>query len=177
MLTLDARCRRIVPLENSAFSHCFAQVSAFDPAQWAESELNQGEIMKLPNIRRLQRTSGRVLGLILIALAILSLSTPLQAQDSLGGHVGFVLPLVTHAGGETTTLGDNFSIGFPMGITVKGKSRTAFDMEFVPSVQDRPRTVSLWCIQAYCGASDTATRLECEAPLTLTARNSVSLRF
>lgn len=66
-----------------------------------------------------------------------------QAQVSVGGHVGFVLPLVTHAGGQTTNLGDNFSIGFPMGVTFKGKGRMAFDMEFVPSVQDSPRQVSL----------------------------------
>jgi hypothetical protein len=39
--------------------------------------------------------------------------------DRLGGHIGFVLPLVTHAGGQTTTLDENFGIGFPVGITVK----------------------------------------------------------
>jgi len=99
--------------------------------------------MRLANVKQPHKTSGPVLGAMLIALAMLSLASPLRAQDSLGGHVGFVLPLVTHAGGDTTTLGDNFSIGFPMGITIKGKGRTAFDMEFVPSVQDRPRTVSL----------------------------------
>jgi len=65
------------------------------------------------------------------------------AQDSIGGHIGFVLPLVTHAGGDTTTIADNFSIGFPMGVTFKGKGRMSFDMEFVPSVQDDPRQVSL----------------------------------
>jgi len=67
---------------------------------------------------------------------------PTQAQ-SIGGHMGFVLPLVTHAGGQTTNLGDNFSIGFPVGITVKGKGRTNFDMELVPSIQDSPRAVTL----------------------------------
>jgi hypothetical protein len=99
--------------------------------------------MKLTTFYQSHKANGLVLGAILITLAILSLASPLRAQDNLGGHVGFVLPLVTHAGGNTTTLGDNFSIGFPMGITVKGKGRTAFDMEFVPSIQDRPRTVSL----------------------------------
>jgi hypothetical protein len=76
-------------------------------------------------------------------IMVLGFSIPASAQDSLGGHIGFVLPLVTNAGGQTTTLGDNFSIGFPIGITVKGKGRTAFDMEFVPSIQDSPRQVSL----------------------------------
>jgi hypothetical protein len=66
-----------------------------------------------------------------------------RAQDTLGGHIGFVLPLVTHSGGQTTNLSDNFSIGFPVGITVKGSGATAFDLEFVPSIQDSPRQVSL----------------------------------
>jgi hypothetical protein len=64
-------------------------------------------------------------------------STP-QAQaeakkgPTLGGHIGFVLPLVTHSGGQTTSLGDQPAVGFPIGITVKGSGRTAFDFEFIP---------------------------------------------
>ncbi|HWZ45467.1 MAG TPA: hypothetical protein VNW97_18475 [Candidatus Saccharimonadales bacterium] len=65
------------------------------------------------------------------------------AQTEIGGHVGFVLPLVTRAGGDTTTIGDNFGIGFPIGVTFKGKGRMALDMEFVPSIQNEPRQVSL----------------------------------
>ncbi len=66
-----------------------------------------------------------------------------KAQTTVGGHVGFVLPLVTWSGGQTTDLADNFSIGFPAGITVKGTGRMAFDFEFISSVQDSPRDVSL----------------------------------
>jgi hypothetical protein len=55
----------------------------------------------------------------------------------------FALPLVTTAGGQTTTLADNFSIIFPIGITIKGNGCGAFDMEFDPSIQDSPRQVSL----------------------------------
>jgi hypothetical protein len=59
-----------------------------------------------------------------------------QAQakkgPTVGGHIGFVLPLVTHSGGQTTSLGDQPAVGFPVGITVKGTGRTAFDLEFVP---------------------------------------------
>lgn len=79
-----------------------------------------------------------------VAIILLSLSAvPASAQDAVGGHIGVVLPLVTHAGGDTTTISDNFSIGFPMGVTIKGKGRMAFDMEFVPSIQDTPRQVGL----------------------------------
>jgi hypothetical protein len=60
-------------------------------------------------------------------------STP-QAKKgpTVGGHIGFVLPLVTHSGGQTTSLGDQPAVGFPVGITIKGSGRTAFDLEFVP---------------------------------------------
>jgi hypothetical protein len=79
------------------------------------------------------------------AVALFSMcgAIPSAKAQTIGGHVGFVLPLVTTAGGQTTTLGDSFSVGFPFGITVKGKGHAAFDMEFVPSIQDSPRKVSL----------------------------------
>jgi len=64
-------------------------------------------------------------------------------QTRVAGHIGFVLPLVTHADGSTTTLADGFSIGFPAGITLKGPGRLAFDMELVPSIQKSPRSVTL----------------------------------
>lgn len=83
----------------------------------------------------------RIPGLVLLALLVV-LAPGLHAQN-IGGHIGFVLPLVTHAGGNTTNLGDNFSIGFPMGITFRGQGKTAFDLEFVPGVQDKPRQTTL----------------------------------
>jgi hypothetical protein len=55
-----------------------------------------------------------------------------QKGPTLGGHIGFLLPLVTHSGGQTTSLADQPAVGFPVGITVKGSGRTAFDLEFVP---------------------------------------------
>jgi hypothetical protein len=78
-----------------------------------------------------------------VAMLAFAVTPHAAAQTTIGGHVGFVLPLVTHAGGNTTTIADNFAIGFPMGVTFKGKGRMAFDMEFVPSIQDDPRQVSL----------------------------------
>ena len=65
------------------------------------------------------------------------------AQTAIGGHIGFVLPIVTRVAGQTTNLGDNFVIGFPVGITIKGRGRMAFDMELVSSIQNKPRMVSL----------------------------------
>jgi hypothetical protein len=52
---------------------------------------------------------------------------------TLGGHIGVLFPLVTHSGGQTiNNLADQLAVGFPVGITVKGSGRTAFDLEFVP---------------------------------------------
>ena len=80
----------------------------------------------------------------LIAVSMLAaLSIAARAQTTVGGHVGLVLPLVTRTNGQTSDLANNFSIGFPAGITVKGTGRTAFDFEFISSVQDDPRTVTL----------------------------------
>jgi hypothetical protein len=66
-----------------------------------------------------------------------------QAQVTVGGHVGFVIPWVTHGGGQTTTIGDNFQIGFPIGVTLHGQGRMSLDLEMVPSFSDDPRSVTL----------------------------------
>jgi hypothetical protein len=81
-----------------------------------------------------------------VALAVLATTmaagAPLaQAQNgiTMGGHIGFVLPLVTHAGGQTINdTADQFSIGFPVGVTFKGSGRMAFDMELVPFINTAP---------------------------------------
>ena len=90
--------------------------------------------------KKFRAAAGIVFAAMLMAVCF---AAPAAAQDTLGGHIGVVLPLVTHAGGQTTSISDSFSIGFPMGITVHGKGRMAFDMEFVPAIQDSPRQVSL----------------------------------
>lgn len=86
----------------------------------------------------------RALGaMAVVALYAVCGAHNVSGQDRLGGHIGFVLPLVTHAGGNTTSLTDNFGIGFPMGITVHGSGKVAFDLELVPFIQDKPRSVNL----------------------------------
>ena len=79
-------------------------------------------------------------GLLLTAIAI---PHPARAQDRLGGHFGAVFPLVTRADGATTTIGDDFKVGFPMGVTVKTSDKWAFDLELVPVIQNDPLLVSL----------------------------------
>jgi hypothetical protein len=98
------------------------------------------------NRPRLRTTIGvranRIIQLIFVwTCAALPISA--RAQTTVGGHVGFVLPLVTWTNGQSSDLADNLNIGFPAGITVKGTGRTAFDFEFISSVQDDPRNVTL----------------------------------
>src|ERR1700681_3113479 len=72
---------------------------------------------------------SRLPGLRLLGVALLvGLLSPVaaRAEDTLGGHFGFVLPLVTRAGGETVSIGDQFKIGFPVGITIKTSEKVAF---------------------------------------------------
>jgi len=84
------------------------------------------------------------LALALFLTALFGTLTPSAVgQTRIAGHIGFVLPLVAHSDGSTTTLADGFSIGFPTGITLKGPGRLAFDMELVPSIQKSPRSVTL----------------------------------
>ena len=80
---------------------------------------------------------------LMALLAIAALPGRADAQDRLGGHFGAVFPLVTHVNGETTTIGDDFQIGFPMGVTVKTSDKWAFDLELVPVIQNEPLNVSL----------------------------------
>jgi hypothetical protein len=81
---------------------------------------------------------------VVLLLFVFGLALPgaARADDRLGGHYGAVFPLVTRAGGDTTTISDQFKIGFPMGITVKTADKWAFDMELVPVVTSN-RFVSL----------------------------------
>ncbi|MFQ5652071.1 MAG: hypothetical protein ACE5IY_19245 [bacterium] len=73
--------------------------------------------------------------LILLLFLVVTMTTA-EAQNKLGGHFGAVIPLATVTEDETTTLSDNFSIGFPMGITVKKSDKIAFDLEIVPVIDE-----------------------------------------
>ena len=85
----------------------------------------------------------RFAGVLAVLLIAGGMAPPAQAQGTVGDHVGFVIPWVTHSGGQTTNIGDNFQIGFPLGVTFHGPSRMNLDLEMVPSFSDSPRSVTL----------------------------------
>jgi hypothetical protein len=71
-----------------------------------------------------------VLAFVLV-LALFNISETC-AQNTLGGHIGFVKPIVEFAGGATNTLIDKAVIGFPMGVTIKPGGDFSYDLEIVP---------------------------------------------
>ena len=78
------------------------------------------------------------------ACAILALMPgTARAQNRLGGHFGFVLPLVDRFDDNTTTIADDFVIGWPMGVSIKTTDTITFDLELVPVIQNDPLHVSL----------------------------------
>jgi hypothetical protein len=88
-------------------------------------------------------TSGVLVVILLVCVLSTVAAAPVAAEGRLGGHFGLVVPLVTEVDGETTTVSDDFVIGFPMGLSVKLTDRIAFDLELVPVIQDSPQEVSL----------------------------------
>ena len=78
---------------------------------------------------------ARAVKYLVLGVIGLWLGTPAaNAQNRLGGHFGAVFPLVTHANDETVDIGDDFKVGFPMGITIRKSDTFAFDLELVPTL-------------------------------------------
>ncbi len=74
----------------------------------------------------------------------IALTMPLAANAQadppprVGGHVGVAFPIVTREGGRTTTISEDFIVGFPFGITIRNSTPFAFDFEFVPTINNSP---------------------------------------
>jgi len=100
--------------------------------------------MNIDNPNRQPGDCLRTAGIALVVLlAVLLATSPAAAENRVGGHFGFVLPLVTDFDGTTTDITDDFKIGFPTGITVRKSDRVAFDLEFVPVLNDNPIDVDV----------------------------------
>lgn len=88
--------------------------------------------------------SWRVSCVAIIAVLLLAVAAqPACAQTTVGGHIGILVPWVTHSGGATTTVFDSYSIGMPFGVTIKGQSRFFVDFEFIPTVNQTPHETTL----------------------------------
>ena len=78
--------------------------------------------------------------LFFIALIIPTAASAQEpAPPRVGGHVGIAFPIVTRSDGITTTISEDFIVGFPVGITIRNSSPVAFDFEFVPTINNSPR--------------------------------------
>jgi hypothetical protein len=80
------------------------------------------------------RTSRVATNLVLVLAALWVGAPAASAQNRLGGHFGAVFPLVTRVNGDTVNIGDDFKVGFPMGITIRKSDAFAFDIELVPAL-------------------------------------------
>lgn len=80
----------------------------------------------------MKRSTGAVVALILNGF----FAPALLAQNSVGAHIGAVLPLIQSTDGDVTSISDNLVGGFPMGITIKIRPDVAFDMEVVPFLDE-----------------------------------------
>lgn len=96
------------------------------------------------NMHHIARTSTRAgLAAVLAGLWLVGHTPPAEAQVTLGGHIGAAVPIVTTSTFGNTYLGDDFSIGIPMGITLRGTGSMAFDLELVPQIEATPRLTTL----------------------------------
>src|SRR5689334_11712130 len=81
--------------------------------------------MKLLSIQAMKGISSKqtIWAIGIVTMFLVCTIAMAKAQTAIGGHIGFVLPLVTRVGGQTTNLGDNFSMA--------GKSDTECTRECV----------------------------------------------
>ncbi|WP_271767038.1 hypothetical protein [Aquimarina algiphila] len=72
---------------------------------------------------------------LIASILFLSLSVyNVRGQNTIGGHFGFVQPIVTIQDGDTTDGFDPYTIGFPIGVTIRKSEKFAFDVELVPFI-------------------------------------------
>ncbi len=83
-------------------------------------------------MRKVNYLKGLMASLLLL-LAV-STTTETQAQNTVGGHFGVVQPIITIFDGDVNDHFDPYTIGFPLGITVRKNEKFAFDAEFVPFI-------------------------------------------
>jgi hypothetical protein len=86
---------------------------------------------------------GIVAGAVMAIGALVPTAASADPPKRIGAHVGFVLPLVSHSDGRTTTIADDFVFGLPAGVALKQFGRFVLDMEVVTGIQNAPRDISL----------------------------------
>ncbi|MFT5892659.1 MAG: hypothetical protein ACI9Y7_002771 [Dokdonia sp.] len=72
--------------------------------------------------------------MILMSSVTVKAQTETQQVNRIGGHFGVVQPIVTLQSGEVNDAFNPYTLGFPIGITVRKSDRFAFDAEFVPFI-------------------------------------------
>jgi hypothetical protein len=94
-------------------------------------------------MEKIFQISAQRLRLPVLFLLLSLVPVAAQTSNTVTGHIGFAFPLVSTNGSETTTLGNQFQVVFPVGIGLKGPGRLSFDLELDPAIQQSPTDVSL----------------------------------
>ncbi len=89
--------------------------------------------------RRVRRNVLPLAFALTLLCGIFSVAGAQEPPPRVGGHVGIAFPIVTRSDGQTTTISEDFIVGFPVGITIRNSSPFAFDFEFVPTINNSPR--------------------------------------
>lgn len=84
-----------------------------------------------------RQTLARFAGAGAVALGLVSVARPAAAEATPEGHVGVALPLVT-VSGETTTIGDQFTLLTPIGVGLKLNPNLVVDFETVVATPINP---------------------------------------
>ena len=89
-------------------------------------------------------TVWRLRFFVVVAVALQAAAgAAVHAQTTVGGHIGILVPWITRAGGQNSTVFDSYSIGMPFGISIKGQGRMFVDFEFIPTVSQTPHQTTL----------------------------------
>ncbi len=89
--------------------------------------------------RRLRRGVLPAAFVLTLLCGIFTVAGAQEPPPRVGGHVGVAFPIVTRSDGRTTTISEDFIVGFPVGIVIRNSSPFAFDFEFVPTINNSPR--------------------------------------
>lgn len=66
------------------------------------------------------------------SICAIFICTQVSVKAQVGFHAGAIHPLITFSEGESSTISDDYSVGFPLGINFPLNDNMKFDAEFVP---------------------------------------------
>ena len=132
--------------------------------------------MRAATFQRRRRVSGRIVW-ILLSVLLMSRAPMAEAQTTLGGHIGFVLPFVTMPQAQRPTLQITFPLVFRSELPSREKAVWHTISNWFLECRVLRGKLILPCIRVLFGTWDTTSVLGYEQRLTLILRNGDSRRW